>query len=341
MKQWGANSDSKSRYRQWAVTTAPLRSASVLFISVLSVSLLTACVNNPDFVALEQLPPHGGEPQRASQSSGTTSSASRSQSSSPSSSSSSRPATQSRPVPDRSSPPATEAPPDTYVVESGDTLYSIAFRYGLDFKEVAAANDIGTSYTIVPGQRLTLREQSSSRTASAPSTQSSSSSGSGSSSSSSGSSSRASGSSGAPAASASSSSQNTATSSSASSGSVDAWTWPVEGTIVRPFSNSSSGSRGIDIDAPLGESVIAAADGKVVYAGDGLRGYGNLIILEHAGRMLSAYAFTEAINVSEQQEVRRGDVIASVGSRGDTPLLHFEIRQEGKPVDPVSYLPQR
>ncbi|MEX1056105.1 MAG: peptidoglycan DD-metalloendopeptidase family protein [Natronospirillum sp.] len=115
----------------------------------------------------------------------------------------------------------------------------------------------------------------------------------------------------------------------------------MDGNILRAFSGGTSGSKGIDIGASIGNSVKAVADGKVVYAGDGLRGYGNLIILEHAGRMLSAYAFTSVINVDEQQSVKQGDVIAEVGSRGTTPLLHFEIREEGKPVDPVLFLPQR
>ncbi|WLD59229.1 peptidoglycan DD-metalloendopeptidase family protein [Salinispirillum sp. LH 10-3-1] len=122
---------------------------------------------------------------------------------------------------------------------------------------------------------------------------------------------------------------------------VTNWRWPVEGNIVRTFSSAPSGSKGIDISAPMGESVVAAADGRVVYAGDGLRGYGNLIILEHAGRVLSAYAFASVIKVSEQQQVKQGDVIAEVGARGDEPLLHFEIRQDGRPVDPLSYLPRR
>lgn len=324
MYQSVVKGDRKSRIWQWVVPTVSQRLPLVLLPLLMCAFLLTACANNPDFVALEQLPPHGGEDRSSSQRSASSSSASQ-----PASSSASRP--QPAPRPDRSSPPGNETPPDTYEVKSGDTLYSIAFRYGMDFRQLAQANDIDAPFTIVPGQQLDMRPDSPAQTASAPS-------GSAQRQQPSASSSPPTSSSGA------SSGQNTATApapGSSASGSVDGWTWPVEGTIVRPFSNGVSGSRGIDIDAPLGESVRAAADGKVVYAGDGLRGYGNLIILEHAGRMLSAYAFTEDISVSEQQEVKRGDVIAAVGARGDTPLLHFEIRDEGKPVDPTRFLPQR
>lgn len=267
------------------------------------------CVNNSAFIALEDIP--------------------------------SRPPTQTSTAsqPSRTAPPATparptattsqaavpqESRPATYRVQAGDTLYSISFRYNLDFRRVAAANNIPPPYTIVPGQVIRLTESAAATPATPPSSSAAapapSTSGSGAS---------------------SQSSASTSPPPAAASMPVTNWRWPVEGNIVRTFSAAPSGSKGIDISAPMGESVVAAADGRVVYAGDGLRGYGNLIILEHAGRVLSAYAFASVIKVTEQQEVKQGDVIAEVGARGEEPLLHFEIRQDGRPVDPLNYLPRR
>lgn len=314
----------KSRNWLLALFRAPVRWVFPLAVLI----FLAGCVNNPDYVALGNLPPHGGQ-----SSSDSSPSSERDTGSEPS-----RSASSPRPDTGRVAPPVAEEPPDVYEVRTGDTLYSIAFRYSMDYEELAAANGISAPFTIVPGQKIEMKAESqptpiASAEPAEPSPSTAPSAGSGASTDSSDTDSDG-----------ESSSQNSATASSSSttaSGSVDSWIWPVEGNIVRPFSDGASGSKGIDIDAPLGESVRAAADGKVVYAGDGLRGYGNLIILEHAGRMLSAYAFTEAISVDEQQEVKQGESIASVGSRGDTPLLHFEIRQEGAPVDPVSYLPAR
>lgn len=269
-----------------------------------TIFLLSAygCVNNAGFIALEDLPSRpAGQTANGSQPSRVTPSTS-----------ASRPAT----TPNRSAT-ATETRPSTYRVQAGDTLYSISFRYNLDFRRVAAANNISAPYTIVPGQVIRLTESGVPATATAPA---------------------ATPSTGAPPR---QTSASPTPSTPAASMPVTNWRWPVEGNIVRTFSSSPSGSKGIDISAPIGESVVAAADGRVVYAGDGLRGYGNLIILEHAGRVLSAYAFASVINVSEQQQVKQGDVIAEVGARGEEPLLHFEIRQDGRPVDPLSYLPRR
>lgn len=121
-----------------------------------------------------------------------------------------------------------------------------------------------------------------------------------------------------------------------------AWQWPTSGKIVQGFSTSDGGNKGIDISGSRGQAVNAAAAGRVVYAGNALRGYGNLIIIKHNDDFLSAYAHNESILVKDQQEVRAGQQIAKMGSSGTNSVkLHFEIRYKGKSVDPVNYLPRR
>lgn len=118
------------------------------------------------------------------------------------------------------------------------------------------------------------------------------------------------------------------------------WDWPHQGNIVGRFSDDSGENKGIDISGAAGDPVLVAADGEVVYAGSGLLRYGNLIIVKHSERFLSAYAHNRALVVAEKDRVRRGQKIAELGSSGiDRNLLHFEIRLDGKPVDPLQYLP--
>jgi lipoprotein NlpD len=117
------------------------------------------------------------------------------------------------------------------------------------------------------------------------------------------------------------------------------WVWPAKGKIVTPFSESAS-LKGIDIGGTSGQAVTASAGGKVVYAGTGLRGYGKLIIIKHSATYLSAYAHNKEILVKEGQQVTRGQRIAEMGNTdADQVKLHFEIRRQGKPVDPLRYLP--
>ncbi|WP_368056554.1 peptidoglycan DD-metalloendopeptidase family protein [Saccharospirillum sp.] len=208
----------------------------------------------------------------------------------------------------------------------------MAFRFGLDFRRLAAANDINHRYTIYPGQRLALKEADAPTAAETPSRRSTSSS---------------------PARLAAdrTASQTVTNATSApaisSSSSVNAsnhqlsWVWPHSGKIVRTFDSNVSDRKGVDLTGEIGDSVVAAATGSVVYAGNGLPGYGNLIILEHQGSLLSAYAFNQELLVSEQDRVTQGQAIARMGRQGDQPSLHFEIRQEGKPVDPMRFLPPR
>jgi len=119
-----------------------------------------------------------------------------------------------------------------------------------------------------------------------------------------------------------------------------AWQWPTQGNVIQGFSNSDGGNKGIDISGSRGQAVKAAASGRVVYAGNALRGYGNLIIIKHNDDFLSAYAHNDKILVSDQQEVKAGQEIAKMGSTGTNAVkLHFEIRYKGKSVDPVRYSP--
>ena len=116
--------------------------------------------------------------------------------------------------------------------------------------------------------------------------------------------------------------------------------WPASGTVIAGFNESTN--KGVGIAGKAGDPVVAAADGKVVYAGAGLRGYGHLIILKHNNTYLTAYAHNQKLLVKEDQNVKKGQKIAEMGDTdADRVKLHFEVRRQGKPVDPIRYLPQR
>lgn len=118
------------------------------------------------------------------------------------------------------------------------------------------------------------------------------------------------------------------------------WIWPGSGPVLAGFDEAKN--KGVDIGGAAGDPVLAAADGKVVYAGAGLRGYGNLIILKHNNIYLTAYAHNQTLVVKEDQTVKKGQKIAEMGnSDADRVKLHFEVRRQGKPVDPAKYLPAR
>ncbi len=124
------------------------------------------------------------------------------------------------------------------------------------------------------------------------------------------------------------------------SGDEIAWIWPANGKMVGTF--SEGGNKGVDIAGKAGDPVVAAGDGKVVYAGTGLRGLGKLVIVKHNNTYLSAYAHNQTILVKESQTVTKGQKIAEMGNTdADQVKLHFEVRRQGKPVDPLKYLPQR
>lgn len=118
------------------------------------------------------------------------------------------------------------------------------------------------------------------------------------------------------------------------------WIWPAAGKITEPFNESRN--KGLDIAGRSGDAVSAASDGRVVYSGNGLRGYGNLVVVRHNADYSSVYAHNQKILVSEGQDVKRGQKIAEIGATdADQPKLHFEVRYQGKPVDPVKFLPER
>ena len=120
------------------------------------------------------------------------------------------------------------------------------------------------------------------------------------------------------------------------------WKWPASGPVIETFATAGQVNKGIDLAGRRGEPVYAAADGKVVYSGTGLVGYGNLIIIKHNGTFLSAYGHNSRLLLKEGQFAKAGQKIAEIGSTGtNRDKLHFEIRRNGKPVNPLQYLPKR
>ena len=263
----------------------------------------------------------------------------------------------------RSQQPAVrQPPPPLHEVQRGDTLYSIAFRYGLDWRSVAEWNRIQAPYTIRPGQELRLSappalaqqsppRQTADRPAAQPPVARPSSppaetphAGE----------QRPSGSPAErpraadpsptraprPSAQAAPPADGAAASATRSVAGV-AWQWPTAGRISRPFDPAAT-RRGLGISGQAGQSVVAAADGEVVYSGTALIGYGELIIIKHSETMLSAYGHNRRRLVEEGDRVRRGQQIAEMGmNERDEEILHFEIRRNGQPEDPQRFLPPR
>ena len=233
------------------------------------------------------------------------------------------------PVEDRNASPKASAP-GVYYVTGGDTLYSISWRYGLDFRSVARANSIASPYTIFPGQKLYLKSKAPAKksTSTAKSSQNKATS-------SKNAAYKPPASAPTPKPLAVSKQTTTATSSGAK---VSKWRWPTKGKVTRGY--SSTVHKGIDISGKRGDSVNAVAAGRVVYAGTGIVGYGELIIVKHNDVYLSAYGHNYRLLVDEGAQVAAGQKIAEKGSSGtDSVKLHFEIRKEGKPVDPQKLLP--
>lgn len=193
----------------------------------------------------------------------------------------------------------------THQVTQGETLYEIAWRYGLDYRYLAKINKINPPYTIQLGQMIYLhdihsgvkveKEKYSNETK-----------------------------------------QSTNDKHSEPSYSTSKWLWPAKGRVINSFSPLN---KGINIAGRFGEPVYAVGAGSVVYCGDKLRGYGNLIILKHNSLYLSAYAHNKRVFVREGDWVKRGQKIAEMGHTGvDKVMLHFEIRRAGKPIDPLTLL---
>ena len=215
-----------------------------------------------------------------------------------------------------------------YVVRRGDTLFSIAFRYGWDWKALAAKNNIAAPFTIVPGQTIRFDGRAGTLPAGGTTT---------------------------TVVSNSAGSKTTVIKRSSTAAAAPAavaalpagpapkgWGWPSNGILIGKFSSNGSLNKGIDIAGDLGQPVLAASDGSVVYAGSGLRGYGELVIIKHSDTYVSAYGHNRRLLVREGQQVKVGQTIAEMGSTGtDRVKLHFEIRRQGKPVDPLQFLPRR
>ncbi len=205
-----------------------------------------------------------------------------------------------------------------HTVAKGDTLYSIAWRYGYDYRVLAAWNRIKEPFTIYPGQVIMFKPASRSRAA--------------------------------PAESKKQSRQPDRSSVSAPGSNAPdkiatppramplRWQWPARGKLLK--TSTPTAKKGISIAGRAGQKVVAAATGTVVYSGSGLRGYGNLIIIKHSAAYLSAYAHNRDLIVKEGETVAAGQQISTMGvdSKG-APVLHFEIRKNGKPIDPLGQLP--
>jgi lipoprotein NlpD len=271
---------------------------------------------------------------------------------------------------ERSKPPVSEQSlslrqPEspTRTVVHGDTLYSIAWEAGRDYRELAKWNHIPPPYTIKPGQELRVMPPAIEKTPTAPASAK-------------------------PAVAKDKPAKKTASKPAASgaskpasvvptpivpkpvtakvdtgkpksdtraktktetvkssdkvkAGASGSWSWPADGQILKRYSDGDA-SKGLDIGGTRGQPVRAAAGGRVVYQGSGLRGYGQLIIIKHSDEFLSAYAHNDRIYVKEGDVVKRGQKIADMGSTGtDRVKLHFEIRRQGVPTDPLKYLPTR
>jgi len=236
----------------------------------------------------------------------------------------------SRPVPVKR-PPA-RSTSDYYTVRRGDTLYSIAWQHGLNYRELADLNAIRSPYTIYAGQQLRVRAATPKAVVSRPATPepapvarpsptpSPASS---------------------PTPSPTPSTQPANTAEQPLPAAVDKWVWPAQGKLLHGFQADSPGKKGIDIGGRRGQPVMAAAGGKVVYSGSGLVGYGRLIIIKHNDSLLSAYGHNSRLLVKEGDRVKAGQEIARMGGSGTVGTrLYFEIRKDGKPVNPLRYLPR-
>jgi lipoprotein NlpD len=212
-------------------------------------------------------------------------------------------------------------------VNHGETLYSIAFRYGLDYRTIAKLNHLSSSYKIHPGQKLRLASITSPKITSH---------------------------SGKKRASTARklikptqvtklamTTRTVSHSSSPKAYHTLVWHWPTRGAIISGFLPSAAGNKGIDIAGQYSQPIYAAAGGLVVYCGKGLRGYGQLIIIKHNDEYLSAYAHNSQLLVKEGSFIKAGQQIAKMGNSDSNRIkLHFEIRRAGKPINPLNYLPK-
>jgi lipoprotein NlpD len=205
--------------------------------------------------------------------------------------------------------------PEYHEVKTGDTVYSIAWRYGLDQRELVKWNNLDRNGLIYPGQKLRL-SPTAGRSAST-----------------------AGGAASPPVKSGSNTGRNTP---SAPAQKVSSWQWPTAGKVTSGFGASTKTQSGIQIAGRERQPVVAAAGGEVVYSGSGLPGYGQLLIIKHNSDYLSAYGHNDSLLVGEGDQVKSGQRIARMGTDpGKRYVLHFEIRRHGEPVNPLNYLPRR
>lgn len=223
--------------------------------------------------------------------------------------------------------------PGYYTVKPGDTMIRIGLENGQNWRDIVRWNNLENPNIIEVGQVLRVVPPNSESPAvvtrpvspgSAPASSTAPA--------------QAASSAAKPASAPASASQSPAP---AATGDEDiAWIWPAQGPMVAGFDEAKN--KGLDITGKAGDAVVASADGRVVYAGAGLRGYGNLVILKHNNTFLTAYAHNQTLLVKEDQNVKKGQKIAEMGnSDADRVKLHFEIRRQGKPVDPAKYLPAK
>lgn len=225
----------------------------------------------------------------------------------------------------QSSNPPQSSTQKTHIVQPGDTLYGVSFRAGLNYKDVAIWNGIEEPYTIKVGQKIRLTPP------------------------------------GTPTNKTSAAKTTTTTSKSAQSKPVVVtaptttttqpqtpvassvnWQWPTNGELIGLYIADDKTNQGINIAGKSGQKIVASADGIVVYSGAGLIGYGELLIIKHNNEWISAYAHNEKRLVAEGAKVKAGQHIANMGRTGTvSDMLHFEIRRNGKPVDPLLHLPKR
>jgi lipoprotein NlpD len=202
----------------------------------------------------------------------------------------------------------------SYVVKPGDTLNKISRATGVPEATIARINKISNPNLLNVGQTLRLSDAKNAAPVTRPATTAAAQSG--------------------------STSNNTETGSTrASDAGLISWGWPAKGKIIQNF---TAATKGIDIAGSSGEPILAAANGKVIFSGDGPRGLGNLVIVEHSDGFITAYAHNKTLLVKEGQVVKRGAKIAEMGQSDTTSVrLHFEVRRRGTPVDPLQYLPPR
>lgn len=208
----------------------------------------------------------------------------------------------------------------SHTVLAGETLYAIAWKYGHDYRDLAQLNQIAAPYRIYPGQKITLKSQfkvanrkpavllRKAPTSSVQVTKSRK--------------------------------PEVVVKPIEVAAGTTGWHWPVKGKIIKTFSkHDHTFSKGVDIAGTLGTPILAAKEGKVVYSGEGLRGYGQLIIIKHNDTFLSAYAHNQRLLVKEGDAIAQGQTIALMGQTdADRVKLHFEIRKNGQPVDPLQFL---